>query len=125
MGRWVLGMLGGRTEQSNDNGLSVLRLKLFVFPAKTLDAAGGIHEFLLPGVKGVALRTDFHADLLFGRSSGDFAPASTADHGLMVSWMDVVLHNAESSSVVSSILRNANYTLDPYDFNVIVLHSFE
>jgi hypothetical protein len=110
MGRWVLGMLAGRTEQSNDNGLRFLRLELFVFPAKTLDAACRIHEFLLPGIKRVALGTDFHADFLFRRSGGDFVAARTADHGLMVGWMNIVLHNAETSSVDSSNFQNIYYT---------------
>ena len=48
-----------------------------------LDAAGGVHQMLLAGEEGVALRADFHLDVL-GRGLGlDHVSACAGDRGVI------------------------------------------
>jgi hypothetical protein len=47
---------------------------------------------LLSGEKGMAFRTNFDLQLLFGRSNMYFITASTPNDSLIVRWMDILLH---------------------------------
>src|SRR5207237_2728143 len=42
-----------------------------VLPLEALDAPGRVHELLLAGVEGVALRADLHPDVGPGRAGAD------------------------------------------------------
>ena len=63
-----------------------------VFPVKPLDASGGIDEFLFAGEKWVAARTDFEADLLFGRASLPRLSTGTVYGRVKVLWMNIGFH---------------------------------
>src|SRR5206468_10016522 len=42
-----------------------------VFPLKALDAPGSVHELLLAGIEGMALRADLHPDVGPGRARSE------------------------------------------------------
>jgi hypothetical protein len=83
---------GTGTSLKEDGAEALLILKFFVFFAEPLDAAGGIHQFLLAGEKRVALGTNFHANVFFRRSSLDAAAAGTLDGGLGIFRMNIGFH---------------------------------
>jgi len=78
--------------------LGFLRLKLFVLLAESLDTPRGIHQFLLSGVKRMALGTDFHADILLCGARGYFVATCASNDRLMVCGMDILFHGSSPPS---------------------------
>jgi hypothetical protein len=75
------------------NGLEQLFfLKFFVLFPKPLNSTGRIHEFLFAREKRMALGTNFHADVLFGRSHLDGVAAGALDGRLLIFGMYVSFH---------------------------------
>lgn len=46
--------------------LGFLGLEFFIFPSKSFNAAGRIHQLLFTGVERVALGADFNPDFFLG-----------------------------------------------------------
>jgi hypothetical protein len=67
--------LGATTSRSD----CLFFLKFLVFLTKPLDAAGRVDQLLLAGKKRMALRANFHADVLFSRTDFDAVAAGTFD----------------------------------------------
>ena len=56
--------------------------------------AGRVDEILLARVKRVAIRTDFHVELLFGATGRESIAAGANHLGIgEISWMDTFFHN--------------------------------
>lgn len=67
-----------------------------VFAAETLDAAGGVHKFLLAGEKWMARGTDFHADVaLMGRAGNKGVPAGAMDANFVIVRMNSCFHSGQ------------------------------
>jgi hypothetical protein len=73
-------------------------LELLVFFSESFDSASGIHQFLFAGEKGMALGTDFHRDVLSGRSGFELSPTVTGYFGLPVFRMNILFHNTFPTS---------------------------
>src|SRR5271169_5846749 len=64
-----------------------------VLLAKFVDAATGVHDFLLAGVKRMAVRADFYLQVVSdGRASLELIPASASDGDVMVFGMNAGFH---------------------------------
>ena len=67
-----------------------------LFHAETLleaiDASAGIHQLLLAGIEGVALRADIHLQFLLGRAGLERLTAHAANDALAIVRMDLFLH---------------------------------
>jgi hypothetical protein len=74
--------------------LSVLVIEFRVFPAEPLNPAGRVHQFLLSGVKRVALGTDFNGHARPGRPDGQLIAACAFNNGFLVFRVDIFLHEA-------------------------------
>ncbi len=60
---------------------------------ETVDAAGGIDEFLLAGIERVALRTDFRVHFFDGRAGNEHCSARAGDGGFFeIGWVYSCLH---------------------------------
>ena len=59
---------------------------------ETVDASAGVHQLLLAGVVGVALRADFNTQLRLGRAGLEGFAAHAANDALAVLGMDLFLH---------------------------------
>lgn len=68
-----------------------------VFPLKFLHATGRVHKFLFTRKKGVALRADFHVDILHRRARLGNVPAGTGDRCRFVLWMNSLFHSSNLS----------------------------
>src|SRR5256886_17702278 len=64
-----------------------------VLPLEALDAPGRVHELLLAGVEGVALRADLHPDVGPGRAGANDLAARARDRRLHVLRMNTHLHD--------------------------------
>lgn len=70
-----------------------LRLFFAVTLAEFIDLSGGVHDFLLTGIKRVAVRADFHMQILADSGAGLEGMAATADHvNFSVLWVDIRFH---------------------------------
>ena len=58
-----------------------------------INASACINKLLLAGEEGMALGTNFHADILLGGAGLDHVTAGTGDGGLLVVGMDALLHS--------------------------------
>jgi hypothetical protein len=72
--------------------LLFLVLEFCVFSAETLDAAGGIDQFLFPCIKWMAAGADFNPDVGLCRTNGDFIAAGTPHRGFIIFGVDIVFH---------------------------------
>ncbi len=70
-----------------------------VFFAETLDATGGIDQFLTPCKERVAIGTDFHSDLFDRRSCFDDVTAGACDSRVEILRMYFRFHFITSSSI--------------------------
>src|SRR4051812_37893364 len=108
----VLSVFGPKTRPSPwrgpfSNGLTSLflggcfrlpRFRFGVLAAEALDAARGIHQLLLAGEERVAIRADFHVDVLPVRRPGHKTVAARAVHfDFVVVGMDSCLHGTYDS----------------------------
>ena len=59
---------------------------------ETIDTSAGIHQLLLAGVEGMALRADIHSKFLLGRAGFKRLTAHAANDALAVVGMDLFLH---------------------------------
>lgn len=63
---------------------------------ETLHSTGGVHQFLLAGIKRMALAADFSVDFLNGRAGGKSIAASAFNYGVGIKlWVDGSFHNEE------------------------------
>jgi hypothetical protein len=67
-------------------------LKLRVFFSESLDAPGGVHQFLFAGEKRMTFGAYFHPDIGLGRSGFENSPACALDGRLFVIRMNVGFH---------------------------------
>src|SRR5258707_976845 len=73
-----------------------------VLPAEALDAAGRVHELLLAGEEGMAVRADLDVDYLFhGGARLDHVAAYANDLRVVVAGMHVLLHGGAPISLSS------------------------
>ena len=70
----------------------------FVLFQVLLDAPGGINEFLLSGEERMALRADFHAQVLDRTAGFDDVAAGTNDFRFVILRMDFLFHQFPSLS---------------------------
>ena len=86
-----------------------------IFLGETLDAAGGVNEFLLAGEKGVAVRANFHAQhvALYGRTRGKGMSAGTVYRNSVIVGMNTGFHEAPIHRVRSArrVLSNTAASL--------------
>ena len=68
-----------------------------VLPAEPVDAAGGVHQALLAGEVGMALRADFDVDRGGGRAGLERVPAGADGRELLVARVQIGLHGTSSS----------------------------
>ena len=74
----------------------ILSINLFTQTETLVEAihtTAGIVQLLLAGEEGMALGTNFHADILLGRTGSDHITAGAGDGGLLVIGMDALLHS--------------------------------
>jgi hypothetical protein len=80
------------------------RLDLCVLAAESLYAACGIHQFLLAGEEGMAIRANLYVNVpLVGGASGETVAARAHDAHFVVSGMDSCFHDF--------LCLNANYLI--------------
>jgi len=65
-----------------------LRFCFGVLALEFLDPTCGIKKFLFSREKRMAFRTDFHVQIFHGGSRFHFCPASAADPGFKIFWMN-------------------------------------
>ena len=70
---------------------------------ETINASAGIDELLLAGIERMALRANFHLDVLLGRLSLDHVAAVAGDGRLVQGRMDVLLHRGFTSVLHDAI----------------------
>ena len=71
-------------------------LKFFVFLPESFDSPRRIHQFLLAGIKGVAIPTYFNPNVLFGGAGLYLVAAGAFDYGFRILWMNIRSHIDES-----------------------------
>ena len=69
-----------------------LFLKFFILLTETLDASGGIDQFLFPRKKRMALGANFDTDVLFSGTDLDLTAAGALNARFKRFRMNVVLH---------------------------------
>jgi hypothetical protein len=70
----------------------ILGLKIGIFPAKPLNASGCIYQLLFACKKGMAFGADFNPYIFFGRACLHHIAARTANRGLKILRMYILLH---------------------------------
>ena len=63
-----------------------------IFLPEPLNPPRCIHQLLFAGKEGVAGGTNFHLDILHGRTGLDHIPASAGDLGQFISGMNLLFH---------------------------------
>jgi hypothetical protein len=67
--------------------------------AEFVDLPGGVHDFLLTGIKWVAVRADFHVQVATDRGAGLEAVAAAADHvDFSILGVDIRFHKRLASA---------------------------
>src|SRR5207245_5527 len=72
-----------------------------VLALESLDPSRRVHELLLPGVEGMALRAHFHPDLGPGRTGMHHLAARAGDGGIDIFRMNASLHGPPPSEATS------------------------
>jgi len=67
-------------------------LKFFVFLPESFDSPRRIHQFLLAGIKGVAIPTYFNPNVLFGGAGLYLVAAGAFDDCFGILWMNIRFH---------------------------------
>jgi hypothetical protein len=70
----------------------LLFLILGVLFSKPFNPTRCIHQFLFAGKKGMALRTNFHANVFFGGPHLNGITAGTLDGRWSILWMNIFFH---------------------------------
>jgi hypothetical protein len=100
----------GRTFLS-DNPLFLLRADFGVFAAEAFDAACGVHQLLLAGKEGMAIRADFYVDVAPVCGTGNECAATGAVYAhFMVCGMNSCLH--EISRLIAELFDSKGMLRD-------------
>src|SRR5437667_2163791 len=65
-----------------------------VLPLEALDTTRGVHELVLPGIEGMALRADLHVDVGPGGAGANHLSASARDGRIHIVRMNAHLHSS-------------------------------
>ena len=93
-----------------DLALLIMQLLETVFLVEFINTTAGIYEFLLAGIKRVALGADLNGDVLLGGACLNDGTASTFNSGLLVVGMYSFLHFFSPVSSKAALIVPAGHS---------------